>query len=278
MTDRKQTLIIDTGERIGAGEDRAEQTNLNFISSDGIDTAENPLIDFNVKLSQPLTISKTCNIFIDHITLSGARPALFTTYNGFPSWGIIPNSNNEVGSTPASDINFIIRSDATDTHNVLTTTYPVQDDTEKIATLCPTEGPVLQLKIIGITTSRGMEHNPYVNATNPKRIDLNKTFLFPNTNNHIIKGYRSSGFNTNLNVHTYTDTTFNYVSTIKATPQNPVKIKSIRFNLAYKWPNSSSQPGRTFSVFNVEDGNGVAAEEAASGKNRAIIEFLFDPI
>jgi hypothetical protein len=254
MTDRKQTLIIDTGERIGAGEDRAEQTNLNFISSDGIDTAENPLIDFNVKLSQPLTISKTCNIFIDHITLSGARPSLMPESPGLLTETVLS------GVDPSTTFKFSAAGEnitlSQGYHPFIDLGAATPTPSEDLSTLSPTEGPMLQLKIIGIGTSTSMEHNPYVNATDPSKLDLQKTFQFSNTN--IYTG----------NVHTYTDTTFNYVSTIKATSQHPVKIKSIRFKLQYKWPGYLDFLSAGHPVFNVKNEN----------KNRAIIEFLFDPI
>jgi len=237
MTDRKQTLIIDTGE----------EGDRNIINHNG-DFNVNILHDFTVNLSRPLTISKTCNIFIDHITLSGARPSM--VIQPFDTAGVFPDS--EVKFVVAGEGNISLGAAA------------------KLETLSATEGPMLQLKIIGIGTSTSMEHNPYVNATNPVRLDLQKTFQFSNTNNRIIPGYGFGGVPVywgNLNVHTYTDTTFNYVSTIKASSKNPVKIKSIRFNLTYKWANENGRDGQ-YSVFN----------QINQSTNRAIIEFLFDPI
>ena len=224
-----------------------------------------------------MIISKTCNIFIDHITLSGGKSSL--------------SSQSELhGVNPGDGVNYHQVRSVTQQRNTfqfiaagenisLSESSPVRADgnamSEKLSTLGPTEGPMLQLKIIGIGTSTSMEHNPYVNALNSDGLDLQNTFQFTNTNNKIIptldaRNGGGSSYN-NLNVHTYTDTTFNYVSTIKATPQHPVQINNIRFNLTYKYAKSTRafyEEDALVDAFNVRDND----------NNRAIIEFLFDPI
>jgi len=258
MGDRKLTLIIDTGEdQAGGG---------SYVTNNSGDN--NNYTDFTVTLAEPMLLDRSYNIFIDHLTLSGGRPSLVVEpFLG--TWGVAPNDGSGIGQFHQ----FVIPDDSF-SHKVLEDTFRVQshdgDDhgfptAEKMATLAASEGPVLQLEIIGITTSQGMETNPYVNATDPERLDLQKLFLFSNTNNFICVG----SDDTRLNVHTYTDTTFNYVSTIKATPTNTKSIKNIRFKLMYKWPQNKLN-----TVFNIGQDGGTAGY----ARNRAIIEFLFDPI
>ena len=180
MTDRKQTLIIDTGGDVWTMAPR------NIISHDAI---EGKLTDFTANLDQPLIISKTCNIFIDHITLSGGKSSL--------------SSQSELyGVNPGDGVNYHQVRSVTQQRNTfqfiaagenisLSESSPVRADgnamSEKLSTLGATDGPMLQLKIIGIGTSTSMEHNPYVNALNSDGLDLQNTFQFTNTNNKIIQ-------------------------------------------------------------------------------------------
>jgi len=210
----------------GESTDITSKTGRSHVNVTELSDNANTLENFTVTLDEPMTIKSKNNIFIDNITLSSSRPQQDTTIN-------------------------------------------VSDETEPsantIATLFTTEGPAMTLEIIGITTSTGMETNPFVNAVDPTKLDLQKKFTFSNSNNSAVKGMVESTGD-NLNVHTFTNAKLDYVSTINASPENPKKITAIEFKLLYSWAGNPNN-----FVFNNNT-------EAYSSKNRAIIEFLFVPV